>query len=268
VPVLTVVVPAYNAAASIGATLESIGHTAGFAEAIVVDDGSADGMALASTVDRYRYATLLRHDRNLGMCAARNTGIAASRGEYVTILDADDQFAADWLDQFQALIGEWPISMNVSFSACRTDKGEITSADPMFSGLLTLDDLLNERRSGEYLPIFRGEYVRSRGYVDIGTRKSCGILSYIRFAQDAPFWVTPRVLRIYYSGRAGSMSAGWTEPRKARETVECYDELFRRYSKLYANMAPRVAGPVHGRRGAAPRTFRASRRARQRWDCC
>ena len=42
------------------------------------------------------------------------------------------------------------------------------------------------------------------------------------------------------SGRAGSVSTGWTEPRKALETVECYHELFKRYGDLYANMAPRV----------------------------
>jgi glycosyltransferase involved in cell wall biosynthesis len=239
VAVLSVVVPAYNAADTIGATLESVG-THDDVEVIVVDDGSEDRSRLADALVGFPRAKVISHERNLGMCAARNSGIRASTGDYVTILDADDRFVQGWFDEFARLLGEWPPSSGVCFAACRTAEGEATSEDPSFTGLLTLDDILNERHSGEYLPLFRGEYVRLRGYEDIGTRKSCGILSYIRFAQDAPFWVSSRVLRIYHAGRPGSVSSGWARPAAALETVKCYRELFRRHRGLYASRAPRV----------------------------
>jgi glycosyltransferase involved in cell wall biosynthesis len=239
-PLLSVVVPAFNASSAIADTLQSVRTQGSDVEVIVVDDGSDDGGALASVLGRFPGVRLVTHDRNRGMCAARNSGIEASTGNYVTILDADDRFAADWPEQFGRLLREWPESVNVSYVACRTETGEITVDDPAFTGLLTLDDILNERHSGEYLPIFRGDYIRKSRYADIGTRKSCGILSYIRFAQDAPFWVSNRVIRIYNAGRPGSVSSGWTAPEKARETVSCYAELFRQYGELYARRAPRV----------------------------
>jgi glycosyltransferase involved in cell wall biosynthesis len=240
VPLLTVVIPAYNAATTIGAALKSTTGAAFDVEVIVVDDGSSDGEELACAVASFPRAKLIHHASNLGMCAARNSGIQASGGDYVTILDADDRLVDGWPAQFEEILHEWPASSGVCFAACRTAEGEITADDPGFTGLLPLDDILNERHSGEYLPIFRGEYVRSRGYVDIGTRKSCGILSYIRFAQDGPFWVSDRVLRIYHAGRIGSVSSGWSDPAKALETVACYRELFRRHRDLYVSRAPHV----------------------------
>ena len=68
-------------------------------EAIIVDDASTDDTF--DVVQRYaaadpRFAYLMR-DQNLGVSSARNAGIAIARGEYVTFLDSDDEYAADHL---------------------------------------------------------------------------------------------------------------------------------------------------------------------------
>jgi hypothetical protein len=68
-------------------------------------------------------------------------------------------------------------------------------------------------------------------------RKSCGIVSYINFAHDAPFWVTDKVLRIYHENQAGSITRGWSSPAKAAETARCYQALFERYGNLYRQKA-------------------------------
>src|SRR6202020_1898604 len=64
------------------------GHTL---EVIVVDDGSSDQPqeALARFGDAIR---LVRHPRNLGAAAARNTGCEAADGEYIAFLDSDDRW--------------------------------------------------------------------------------------------------------------------------------------------------------------------------------
>ena len=94
-PVISVIMPIWNRAHSAAGAIDSAlaqalppGHTL---EIIVVDDGSGDQpeAALAHFGDRIK---LVRHPRNLGAAAARNTGCEAARGEYVAFLDSDDKW--------------------------------------------------------------------------------------------------------------------------------------------------------------------------------
>ncbi len=239
---ITFVVPAYNASETIGRTLASIyRHPAPIGwkyEVVVVNDGSNDSKALSAVIADYDNLRLVVHENNYGMCASRNSGIANSRGDIVTILDSDDELVENWPDQLKNIYASWPVDANLCYAACKNSAGEVTASEPEYQGYLTLEDLLNERQSGEYLPLFRGEYVRSKPYIDLGMRKSCGIVSYISFAIDGPFWISNQILRIYNDSRAGSVTHGWTDPPKARETAECYDALFTRFTDLYRQHAP------------------------------
>jgi cellulose synthase/poly-beta-1,6-N-acetylglucosamine synthase-like glycosyltransferase len=91
-PRVSVIVPTYNRAYVIREALDSLlAQTYQDFEAIVVDDGSTDDTA--EVVSRYgppiRY---LRRESNGGAGAARNDGIRASEGEFVTFVDADDLY--------------------------------------------------------------------------------------------------------------------------------------------------------------------------------
>ena len=243
---ISVVVPAYNASTSIGRTLNSITidkvkNIKFDIEVIVVDDGSTDDTALTKVIKKYKKINFIKHSQNKGMCAARNTGIKNSKGEIVIILDADDIFVPGWYEIFKKIYSEWPKSSQVCFSQCKNQLGNLTAENPNFKGFLELKDILNETNSGEYLPIFRGQYIRKRLYTDIGTKKSCGIISYIKFALDSgPFWVSDKILRIYYENQIGSVTNEWTSEKKARETVLCYQNLFKQYGNLYLSLAPTV----------------------------
>ena len=86
---ISVVIPCYNAAPYLAATLDSVlaQDVAGL-DVIVVDDGSSDGSA-ALVANNYPQVRLLRQS-NAGIAAARNSGIAAARGDWVAFIDADD----------------------------------------------------------------------------------------------------------------------------------------------------------------------------------
>lgn len=101
-PLITVAIPARNAAPWIGDTLRSVaGQSLADWECIVVDDGSTDGTAACAAAfddPRIRVVTL----EGTGVSAARNAALALARGELVAFLDADDLWAPQALEFMSA----------------------------------------------------------------------------------------------------------------------------------------------------------------------
>ena len=90
-PKISVVIPTYNSAKFVGASLESaLQQSCDDYEIIVVDDGSTDNTA--SIVRAFPAPVRYVAQTNQGPAAARNTGIREARGEYVCFLDADDSW--------------------------------------------------------------------------------------------------------------------------------------------------------------------------------
>jgi glycosyltransferase involved in cell wall biosynthesis len=97
---VSVIVPAFNAAAYIRQTLNSVlAQTYREIEVIVVDDGSSDATAniVEEFVTRDARFQLIRQS-NAGVGAARNTAIRKARGKYLAPLDADDLWSPDKLE--------------------------------------------------------------------------------------------------------------------------------------------------------------------------
>ena len=92
---IAVVIPAFNVAPWVGDAIESVrGQTHEDWSLVVVDDGSSDGTAELVGAFADKRVKLLAQD-NAGVSIARNRGLAASDGEAVLFLDADDWLAAD-----------------------------------------------------------------------------------------------------------------------------------------------------------------------------
>jgi glycosyltransferase involved in cell wall biosynthesis len=89
-PKVSIVIPAYNAIAYLPAAMDSVlKQTFTDFEVLIVDDGSSDGTAQwASQISDPRIKLISQ--QNQGSSSARNTGITASQGEYIALLDADD----------------------------------------------------------------------------------------------------------------------------------------------------------------------------------
>ena len=89
---LSVVVPAYNESATIGALLEQVLAVPIDKEVIVVDDGSTDATSEITASFADRGVRLLTQERNEGKGAAIRTGLSAVTGEVVVVQDADLEY--------------------------------------------------------------------------------------------------------------------------------------------------------------------------------
>ncbi len=89
---VSVLIPAFNEAASIGTVVEAVRSAGSWMEVVVVDDGSTDGTEDAA---RGAGARVVRHPYNKGNGAAVKTAIREARGEFVLLMDADGQHGAD-----------------------------------------------------------------------------------------------------------------------------------------------------------------------------
>lgn len=107
---VTFIVPIYNRLEFLPDCLESLrDQTAADWEAIIVDDASTSGDVKAAVDafgdDRFR---VLRHSRNRGLAASRNTAIGAAATRWVLCVDADDKLPPDALETLLALARRHP----------------------------------------------------------------------------------------------------------------------------------------------------------------
>ncbi|MFF9195800.1 glycosyltransferase [Streptomyces sp. NPDC014779] len=167
---VSVVVPAYNASATLGRALQSaLAQTHREVEVIVVDDASADGTLLVAHEFARQDARVrvLERPANSGGCGApRNNGVDAATGQYVMFLDADDELP---LKAVEELLGS-AVATGADVTAGRVlrinpAKDEITvwqqqlyTTDRTAAGLGELPELLDD-------PIAAGKLYR-RDFLD------------------------------------------------------------------------------------------------------
>lgn len=103
---VSIIIPVYNVEQYIAACLESVAsQTYTDYEVILVDDCGSDGsMRIVHFNDHVdvNKCRIVRHERNSGLSAARNTGTAVAKGKYVFYLDSDDTITPDCLETLVA----------------------------------------------------------------------------------------------------------------------------------------------------------------------
>ena len=109
-PLVSVIIPTHNRARLlVGAVNSVLAQSYKDFEIVVVDDCSSDDTTVAMESFHDAAVRYLRHDRQLGGAAARNTGIHQSNGEYVAFLDDDDEWYPEKLGrQVSALLSSPP----------------------------------------------------------------------------------------------------------------------------------------------------------------
>ena len=114
-PLISVIIPCFNAQQYIGQTLESIlNQTFKNFEIIVIDDGSTD--QTEKVLNKYNGKIRYIYQENSGPAVARNRGIFESKGEYLAFCDADDMWEKKKLQKQISLFVKYP-----SLGLCATN---------------------------------------------------------------------------------------------------------------------------------------------------
>lgn len=223
-PTISVIIPLYNKEREIGGTLRSVlAQTRQPDQIVVVDDGSTDAgpgvvRALASPLIK------LVTQHNAGECAARNRAIAESSGELIALLDADDEWEPEFLEEVAAMYEEFPGCgiYSTAFHVVSHD-GLFPAPAPARRGVVANFFRDSAHR---YISIPSASAVPRRVFDDVG-----GFPEGMKIAGDLHMWI--RIARRYrvcfsprrlcnYSKVASNRSATSYTPEK---TVHSFEEL-------------------------------------------
>ena len=228
---VSVIVAAYNAGSFIGACLDSVlAQTLTDWEVIVVDDHATDDTAAAvqGYVDRDSRLRLLKTPRNGGPSAARNIGMAAARGKWLAVLDADDGYAPDRLER---MIG-YGESMKSDFVS--DNQLIVTTEDPAGTRMFTAPSMQAAHQVGaeEFIlgniskrdeprvafgymkPVMRSQFVRANGLrYDEHMRLAEDFMLYMSALQHGARWDYVPEPMYRYSVRDDSLAASSSLPK-------------------------------------------------------
>ncbi len=136
-PLVSVVVPVYNVEPYLRDCVESIlDQTYCNIEVVLVDDGSTDGSpALCDELASSNERMSAIHQANKGLSGARNTGLDASHGEFITFVDSDDWLAPNMIARCMELIEHYDadicgVTFDLAYPDGRFVPNEIFATEP------------------------------------------------------------------------------------------------------------------------------------------
>jgi len=199
-PFVTVVIPAYNAEATIRETINSVlNQTLTDFELFVIDDGSTDATATiaAEFSDSRVHGFSFDH---AGPSSARNRGIERASGQFIAFLDADDLWTPDKLhSQTEVLLREPETALVYSWTDCIDDKGRFLRHGSHVRAEGKVYELLLSRNfiDNGSAPIVRKSAFEEVGLFNEDYRAGEDWDMWLRLAHRYPFACLPTVQVLY-----------------------------------------------------------------------
>jgi hypothetical protein len=229
---VSVIVPAYNAASTVQETLRSVlAQTVARIEVIVVDDGSTDDTAMAvADIAAQDARVRLERQPQCGVAAARNHAIRCASGEFIAPMDADDLWHPTKLErQLQRFDADTP-DLGVVYSWFRyVDTNGFVLSDgprPSLEGWVLHRHLQGNFIGNGSVPLVRSKALTGLGYEPSLQRQGAegceDFLLQVQLSRHWRFGCAPGFL-IGYRRYPGAMSTDW--PRMQRSFAAAYQIL-------------------------------------------
>lgn len=252
-PVVSVIIPAKNAAAYIGETIASALAQADVTEVIVVDDGSTDDTTAIVRAIRDPRLHQTMNDTS-GVSAARNLGARSARGNWLMFLDADDRLRPDAVTTLLTAATTAPHAVLVYGDYNTIDsEGHMIGRRGLLKGRRKpAGNVLERLASGNFIVnggimLVRADAFRTAGGFDVSLRYCEDWHCWCRLAALGEFAYVPKLLLDYRLHTANTMNAAVRTPQDFFPAVaRVFDDEFI-LGKLPAGAAPRLrqAAEIH-----------------------
>lgn len=205
-PSFSIVMATYNRAKLLPRSINSVlNQTYRNFELIIVDDGSTD-----NTEDVVRYyedpRIVFRKQANHGVLDARNSGLDLARGDYITLLDDDDELLPEALERAKVEIGRFPSAGLLWFDGLDSETRTLSGWGLAKEEPILYEDLLCGRVGGNHWQIIRRSALKGNRF---DKRLYCGeLLLWVRILRESGGYYIPRVLRINHQDGSSHLSEG------------------------------------------------------------
>ncbi len=216
---VSVVIPLYNAQATIAQTLASLtAQTLHDWEAVVVDDGSTDrGPEMVASLSRADARIRLVTQANAGPAVARNRAMALARGSFLHFLDADDWLMPRGLEQLVAAVQETGAAYG-AYEVRGADGGFLHEGPPSGPDLLEPSDFLRGNPLAPHAHLVRREAYRGLEF-DTSMRQAEDYDLWVRLAARGVRWRAVRSTVSAYRSRPASLSKDFSAMLRSVQTV-------------------------------------------------
>lgn len=256
---ISVIIPLYNKVREIERTLRSVARqSVQPLEIIVVDDGSTDGSAEVVEAMALPIVRLVRQT-NRGVSAARNLALEMAQGEWVALLDGDDCWEAEYLENVERMIDNYAAAGAIG-TAFLVDDGKslVEGNTPTEEGVV---DFFAESMSRYVLipsaTVFRRDLALAMGGFPEGMRMAEDQYLWTKIARTAQVAFSPRRL-VIYSRVAENRSASIYQPEQTTHSLEeLYDERATDLSNEYIARVALGKALVESARGGTAAAQRA-----------
>ncbi|MDE6569876.1 MAG: glycosyltransferase [Alistipes sp.] len=225
---ISVIIPLYNKEREIGDTLRSVlAQTFRPTEIVVVDDGSTDRSAdIVREIAAANPLVRLVAQPNAGECAARNRAITETTGEYIALLDADDEWRPGFLQEIAALIAEFPdCGLYCTAFDIVSHEGEFPADCPAERGVVA--NFFHDS-AHRYIAIPSASCIPRRVFDDVGgfpdgMKMGGDLYMWIKIARRYRICFSPARLCRYSRVASNRSAAVYTPERTAYSFEQLYD---------------------------------------------
>jgi len=235
-PTVSVILPTYNRAHLLDRAVQSVlNQSFNDWELIIIDDGSADHTADIINGYKDKRIVLLRHRYNRGDAASRNTGIRASKGQWIAFQDSDDVWLPDKLRQQMLLadkIGEDHRFVFTKMWRTSPNSSKIVPASGLVAPRQAVTDALLQRRLmiGTSTLMVRRDCFNQVGLFDERFRAASDFEMRLRLSRITPFAMVDNLLVLSFV-----QPDSLTTARHLGERINALEMIWLKHSDLFKN---------------------------------
>lgn len=244
IPLITVILTTYNRSRLLPRAVDSLlhGSYANF-ELLIMDDASSDGtQEIASKMldPRIRY---IRLPENGGVLRARNRGFDLARGDYITLLDDDDELVPDALamvaEEFARSAED---GIDVLWFDCRDgESGQASGTMPIPEGAIRFEDFVCGKIQGDFWLAFRRSALHGHRFNE--SLKAHESLLWLRIHRTHRARYVPRLACDKYREHGGERLCDFdVRVRQLRHTTLALSQFMEEFGETVRRICPKVFG--------------------------